>query len=247
MTSSSEIATLLKTEMYNPDIIPQLESYLISQVQQSSATAPSNTYDFEANRTLIKLYQFFPQQAKTEFILLAESLALIYGEATKEGSHDFGSLGCLINESAKKDEPYPTLIRCADLLESCQYTEFWGIFDTIAANSTEYNVIATLSKSNHARNALRKTILNSLSLTFKSTKLSFLLQQLNFESKSNEGYAFLEGEETIIEQLNKNLDSVVFKNNAENIKRLKTSQETGFDYGMIRSVVNINQNKAVVE
>lgn len=245
--SPSEIAALLKTDMFNPDIIPQLENHLISQVQQDNSDAPTSSYDFDANRTLIKLYQFFPQRAKTQYIFLAESLALIYGEASKEGSHDFGSLGCLISESVKKDEPYPTLIRCADLLDSCQFTEFWSVFHLISTNASEFEMVATLSTSTHAKNALRKSILNALSLAFKSTKLSFVLQQLDIESKSDEADAFFKDENNVIDQINKSQDLIAFCDNVENTKRNKVNQDGGIDYGMIRGLVMNSQSKVAVE
>lgn len=245
--TADEIAALLKSDRFNPEIIPQLEAYLISQVQQSTSDAPINAYDFDANRALIKLYQFFPQQANSKYILLVESLALIYGEVTREGSHDFGSLGCLISESFKKNEPFPTLIRCADLLDSCQFTEFWSVFHSIGSNSVDYEIISTLSSSNHAKNALRKYILQALSLSFKSTKLSFVVQQLDYESGSGEVDSFLRGEGSVVEQFNSGEDSIVFCDNVENTKRQKAHQDGGIDYGMLRGIVLGNQSKVSVE
>ena len=243
--SASDITTLLSNEMYNPEIIPQLEAYLDSQVQQDSS-APSNSYNFDANRTLIKLYQFFPQQAKTQYILLAESLALVYGEVSREGSNDFGALGCLITESVKNDEPYPTLVRCADLLDSCQFPEFWTVYHSVSTNSTDYEMVAKLSTSSHAKNALRKTILNKLSQAFKATKLSYVMQQLDLEIDSDEAKAFLKDSEGVVEKSDKSADSIVFCNNVENTKRDKVSQEGGIDYSMIRGFTT-KANKIAVE
>ncbi len=238
-----EIANLLKTEKYNPEIIPQLESYLVSQVQQND-DAPANRYDSDANRALVKLYQFFPQHAQTQYIVLAASLALVYGTATKEGSLDFGSLGCLISESMKKEEPYPTLIRCADLLDSCQFTEFWTVFHSIENNSGDYEMVAALSKSLHAKSALRQSILNTLSLSFKSTKLSYVLEQLDLDKDGGGGGGQLKGESgTVVEQIDDASDSIIFTNNIENTKRSKVNLEGGIDYGMIRDLVMSNQVK----
>mmetsp|Transcript_21490 Transcript_21490/g.27094 ORF Transcript_21490/g.27094 Transcript_21490/m.27094 type:complete len:252 (-) Transcript_21490:93-848(-) len=243
-SKASEIAALLKTEKYNPEIIPQLESYLESQVQQNVDTtdSPASPYDSNANRTLVKLYQFFPQNAQAQYIVLAAALALVYGTATKEGSLDFGSLGCLINESMKKEEPYPTLIRCADLLDSCQFSEFWSVFHSIENNSGDYEMVSKLSKSFHAKSALRKSILNTLSLSFKSTKLSYVLGQLDFE-KDNESEVLLKGESDVVEQFNDASDSIIFTDNIENTKRNKVNLEGGIDYGMIRGLVMSNQVK----
>jgi translation initiation factor 3 subunit K len=244
--SATEIATLLKTERYSASIIPKLEGYLVSQVQQNSTETPA-AYDSDANRALIKLYQFFPDQAKNQYILLAESLALVYGTATKEGSLDFGSLGCLINESIKKDEPYPTLIRCADLIDACQFNEFWTIFHTIEANSTDYDLVAKLSKSIHARNALQTSILNTLSLTYKSTKLSNVCEQIDIEAGSSESDDFFKGAASVVEKVDAGSDVIIFCDNVGNTKRDKVSQEGGTDYGMIRALVMGNKTRAAAE
>lgn len=243
--SASEVATLLKKERFNPDIIPQLESYLVSQVQQDNADAPSAAYDPDANRALIKLYQFFPQKANTQNILLAETLALVYGASSKEGSLDFGSLGCLINESHKKDEPYPTLIQCAELQDSCQFTEFWTVYHSIATNSGDYELVSKLTKSAHAKNALRKSILNTLSLAFKTTKLSYVLEQLDM--KTDEVDAVLGKVNTVVEKVNTDSDSICFCDNVENTKRDKVNQEGGIDFAMIRGLVVHNKTRVDAE
>ena len=192
------------------------------------------------------MYQFFPQQAKTEHILLAESLALVYGEASKEGSNDFGALGCLITESVKKDEPYPTLIRCADLLDSCQFVEFWTVYHSVSTNSTDYEMIAKLSTSIHAKNALRKTILNKLSQAFKATKLSYVMQQLDLEAGSEVAKAFLEASKGVVDKIDESADSIVFCDNVENTKRDKVSQDGRIDYSIIRSFT-MKASKVAVE
>ena len=102
----TDIQTLLETQTYNPAIVPQLELYV---ERQSDASSPQPYY-LDANRTLVKLYQFFPHLIKSENVALVELLALVYGKSS-EGQVDFGLLGCLIHESVKKEEPFPTLAR----------------------------------------------------------------------------------------------------------------------------------------
>lgn len=240
--SASEIANLVQQEMYNPDIIPQLEGYLASQVQQDNSSAPTNSYDFDANRTLVKLYQFFPQDANAENVILAELLALVYGDVNKEGSNDFGALGCLISESFKKDEPYPTLIRCADLLDTCQYENFWSVYQSIGSNASGQNLTVALSTSTHAKNALRKSILGTLSLAFKSTKLSYVMKQLDIHEGDSDSVALLKNE-SIVEGITESNDTIVFFDNSENTKRNKVNQEGGIDYAMIRGLVLNSKNK----
>ena len=173
--SSTEIKGLLTSERYNPSIIPQLESYLVSQVE-SNGNAVS-AYDFEANRTLVKLYQFFPALANLEYRNLAALLAIVYGNDA-----EFGAINCLIPEIVKAEEPFPSLIAAVQHRDACLFSNLWT---TIASmESSSLVSIANLVKSNHAKTALRTSILNTLSLTFKSTTLASVLTHLNLESEA---------------------------------------------------------------
>lgn len=237
-STSSEIADILKTHgQYDAEIIGKLEDHLVRQVESDSQ------YDSHANRTLIKLYQFFPEQSKLEYIHLAELMALVNG-----GSVEFSSLGCIISEANKKDERFTTLIRCGDLLDSCQFTEFWSVFHSISSSSGDFTLVAKLSESSKAIAELRKSILTTLSLTFKSTNLSLVLKQLDFtDGYGGEAKTFLESHSTIVENIDENSDSITFCDNVENTKRDKTSGQDGVDYGTIRSLVMNNQTKVAVE
>ena len=67
-----DVVKLLGHSAYNPAIVPQLEAYVKAQ---ASSKAP---YYFNANRTLVKLYQFFPHlSAGDEIISLVLFLALV--------------------------------------------------------------------------------------------------------------------------------------------------------------------------
>jgi len=102
-STKEEIETLLKTQTYNPEIVPQLEYYIHNQ---ADAQLPQ-PYFYDANRTLVKLYQFFPHLIQSECLALAECLAIVKGEDCV----DYGTLTCLIQDTFKKKEPFPLLER----------------------------------------------------------------------------------------------------------------------------------------
>eukprot|EP01083_Nonionella_stella_P052105 138386_1 len=119
--SHSEIQTLLSESAYDPAVCPKLEAYVRAQVSAVASTlvaseSPDVQYCFDANRTLIKLYQFFPHlegELGMTITALAAFLALLRFPAT-----DFMALSCLIPERVQSIEPCATLVRCAELLES---------------------------------------------------------------------------------------------------------------------------------
>ena len=105
MTSTptlQEITELLTHSAYNPAIVPQLEAYLVAQ----ATTPETSPYCYTANRTLIKLYQFFPHLADDEKMTLTLILAL----ANRSGM-EFASLTCLISEKTQAREPMAGICR----------------------------------------------------------------------------------------------------------------------------------------
>jgi len=241
--SPSTISNLLETQTYNPNIVAQLELYLHSQIQSAAGDKP-NPYNFDANRTLVKLYQFFPNMAKVENLILVELLALVYGNDAQEASVDFGALGCLISEAVKKEEPFPTLIRCAELLDSCQFVDFWTAYNiTLIESSSYYPKVCELAKSNHAQTSLRRPILHKLSLTFQSTSLKNVLAQLNLDTSDQLKKFVSEHTNGIVEEIQG--DKVVFSSKAQNTKREKVYQEGGggIDYASIRNLMLHNGRK----
>jgi translation initiation factor 3 subunit K len=93
--------------------VPQLEAYLSEQVSTS-------TYDFEANKALLKLYQFFPDLLKEEVVtqLVVKSLMNL-------PSMDLRSLLSIAPESALRSTPVSNVKRAGDALEMAQFREFW--------------------------------------------------------------------------------------------------------------------------
>ena len=109
-----EIQTLLTESAYDPAIVTKLEAYVRAQVSAVASTlvaseSPDVQYSFDANRTLVKLYQFFPHlegEVGITITALAAFLALLQFPET-----DFMALGCLIPERVQSMEPCATLVR----------------------------------------------------------------------------------------------------------------------------------------
>jgi hypothetical protein len=100
MSNTSEIQSLLDTGAYSADSIPQLERYVNDQV---AGLVP---YHFGANRTLAKLFQFFPEKASDAMLGRILTLAMLQFPKT-----DVLALLCLVPEKIQESEPIATVIR----------------------------------------------------------------------------------------------------------------------------------------
>lgn len=98
--SLEEIQALIKTSAYSAEIVPQLVEYARAQASGSAA------YCADANRTLIKLYTFFPHLEDENTIALVLLLALVQFPST-----DILTLSCLIPERVQAREPCVTILR----------------------------------------------------------------------------------------------------------------------------------------
>jgi translation initiation factor 3 subunit K len=61
MATKESIQKLVESNRYSPDIIPELEKYVASQVA-------NKTHDTEANLALLKLYQFYPEKNNSQVV-----------------------------------------------------------------------------------------------------------------------------------------------------------------------------------
>jgi len=123
----SKIETLLQgIDRYNPNNIPILEEYVQFQVEERQ-------YNLDANLALLKLYQFNPnhfQTLVTAHILLKALTNLPHA--------DFVLCKCLIDNSRLEDEGLlHKIVDLSDLLERCQFREFWALLRQETANYTD--------------------------------------------------------------------------------------------------------------
>jgi hypothetical protein len=91
MSTTAEIQSLLETGAYSAESIPKLEAYVNDQV---AGLVP---YHFGANRTLAKLFQFFPEKSSDAMLGRILTLAMLQFPKT-----DVLALLCLIQKRVKK-------------------------------------------------------------------------------------------------------------------------------------------------
>lgn len=109
-----EMAALIAANLYDTQILPDLEDYVNFQ-------AKTGTYDFDANRHLLKLYLFAPDTIKIEVVHKLLVKALMNLPET-----DFLSCICMLPLKLHEVEPVRSLIGLADLLETAQFKTFWN-------------------------------------------------------------------------------------------------------------------------
>jgi len=133
---------------------------------------------------LVKLYQFFPHlegELGMTVTALAAFLALLEFPNT-----DFVALSCLVPERVQAMEPCATLVRCAELLESCQFAEFWPEFRKLGIPeygaregetvvSDDRKLLSNAVNGTSASNRIRATVLQTLAKTYRSAPLSVVL------------------------------------------------------------------------
>lgn len=216
---------LQSTDCYNPANIAALESYVASQ----ASDIKSNPYNFEANRTLVKLYQFFPENSKVEYQLLATLLSLIFGSET-----DVGTILCLIPESVKSDsDDFTTVMTAAENRDSCLFPNFIDAIEALGSSSL--SSVASFAKSQSTKDAIRSSVLQTLSLAYKTISTANVLKQLKLGS-ADEIKALATD---VVESADGSV--VAFADNEENTSRKKSDaggQTGSLDYASVRSLIS---------
>jgi CSN8/PSMD8/EIF3K family len=210
------IATLLAQSPYASSNQAPLEAYLDGQAK---GEVP---YFMDANRTLLKLYQFFPQSSnatKTATVLL---LSLLEFPST-----DLLAMSYLIPERIATTEPSTSILQCATLLDACKFDEFWKIYGTISA--TDDSLQATLV-ANKGTERLQSAIVDVLALSYRTASLSTVLVALNVTS----GEEVTKLKHPNIESVTG--DKVTFLASSDNTKRNRVFQE-GVNFGAIASMM----------
>lgn len=109
-----EIASMLQgIERYNPDNLQKLEKYVELQAQE-------NTYDLEANLSVLRLYQFGPNFYRSDIVNLILLKAL-----TNLPHTDFVLCKCLLTQDRLEEPQVSRVMVLADLLETCNFKKFW--------------------------------------------------------------------------------------------------------------------------
>jgi len=252
--SHSEIQTLLSESAHDPAMCPKLEAYVRAQVAAVASTlvASDSPYCFDANRTLIKLYQFFPHlegEAGMTLTALAAFLALLQFPST-----DFLALGCLIPERAQAAEPMATLVRCAELLEACRFAEFWPAFRRLgipeygarpgdSTVSDDRRLLSHAVNGPAAADTLRGHVLRMLARTYRRAPLATVLVALDLADgdalvafgRAKVAMADGAGTTPIVEKVEG--EFVTFAASADNTKRGGSAYKEGVSYDDVATMM----------
>lgn len=148
---------------YNPDILPELETYVQEQVMHQ-------TYSLDANLCLLRLYQFEPSRMNVQIVARVLVKALMALPAP-----DFNLCMFLIPEKLQMEDPFLTLITLAHFLETARFREFW---DEAARNRDILEVVPGFEQ------AIQEYALHVLSLTYQRLPRSVLAEAINMEGLS---------------------------------------------------------------
>jgi len=156
--NSEAIDALLESNRYSIDILPTLETFVQHQLD-------SRTYHLEANLAVLKFYQFHPEKAQKYKIgqILCKAL-------TNLPNNDFMLCMYLILEKFHEEEPVRTLASLSQLLESCQFTEFWDEAKTCR------EILDTVPGFD---DAIRSFIIGVVTITYQTIPKDFLSEVLN--------------------------------------------------------------------
>mmetsp|Transcript_11287 Transcript_11287/g.17232 ORF Transcript_11287/g.17232 Transcript_11287/m.17232 type:complete len:270 (-) Transcript_11287:2201-3010(-) len=256
--SHSEIQDLLNSAAYDPNNVSKLEAYVRAQVSAVASSIVASEldvqYSFTANRTLVKLYQFFPHLEGEQGITitaLAAFLALLQFPST-----DFMALGCLIPERVQSLEPCATLVRCAELLEACQFSDFWPEFRKLGIPeygaregettvSEDRKLLSNAVNGTSASNQIRSNMIKILASTYRSAPLSVVLAALDLKDEasllsfgSKVMVSAGEGSENEVATVEK-IDGgfVTFAASANNTKRAGSDFKEGVKYDAVADMM----------
>eukprot|EP00123_Amoebidium_parasiticum_P000618 comp11465_c0_seq1/m.5906 comp11465_c0_seq1/g.5906 ORF comp11465_c0_seq1/g.5906 comp11465_c0_seq1/m.5906 type:complete len:227 (-) comp11465_c0_seq1:465-1145(-) len=161
--TAEEIRELLKGfDRYNPSNLPLFESYVQHQVA-------TNTCDMEANLATLKLYQFNPQCAQRDIIVLI----LIKGVMSLP-SPDVNLCFSLLSTDMLENEHVKQITYLSQLLETCHFREFWS---ELPGSSIVFNHTQVLGFDD----AIRKYIISVLSISYQQIQRQLLRDFLNLQ------------------------------------------------------------------
>lgn len=212
-------ALLLKS--YSPAAVPKLEAYL------ESACRGDAPYNFDAVRTLVKLYQLFPAAAAANAkknIGYACLLALLYGE----NQDDLLALQYMIPTATQKEEPCASVNRCASLFRACLFADFWQTFNSTLVNNSDA-VVQQVCQA--AVPAVRQSILAVVALTYKEAPMAVVLAALGTDASVSSEIS----SSPVVASVT--ADTVTFVATPDNSKRQRVFQE-GVSFQTVSSLLH---------
>lgn len=187
---------------YNPENIETLEQYVQFQVE-------SNEYDFEANLTLMKLYQFQPSRSNA-----GVATQILVKALTNLPKTDFILLKCVLPQNLQRDLDVQQVINLHSLLESCQFREFWP---TLRENPMLVEEVSDFEAS------IRSYICDLVAVSYQNISMELLRGYLGgVDDATLSGLAVSQGWEVAA-------DTVSIHNQEEHIKPKKILAKIEFD------------------
>lgn len=208
------VKALLAKSPYSASNQATLEAYVDAQ---AAGEAP---YYMDANRFLLKLYQFVPSSRNDEKVALILMLALLEFPST-----DVLAFQYLIPDKVQKSEPCASILTCVRLLESCKFNEFWLAFRGIEGSDAVKALV-----SGKSTEKLQRAIVEVLALTYRSASLDKVLSALSLPSADE----LSKLNHPCVESVGG--EKVVFVATADNTKRKRVFQE-GVNYAAIASMM----------
>ena len=194
------------------------EEYVDAQI------AGDGEYYFEANRALLKVYQFLPQSINTSKVASVLLLSMLqYSTQTT----DFLALSYMVPDRIQKVEPVASIIQCHSLLDGCQFVEFWERFDKLS----EHDELKSFVGATKTKETLQREILQVLSLTYKSIPVDKVLKLVNMKS----GSEVTQLNDSCVESVTDK--TVTFVSTPDNTKRNRVFQE-GVSYGALANLMS---------
>jgi hypothetical protein len=211
----------------------QLEAYVKCE---ATGAAP---YHLDANRTLLKLYQFFPQQTNNTNDMTALVLLLSLLEYPNT---DLLVVSSLVPERTQQQNSLcATILQCADLLDACQFTQFWTTFATVSQQLQQQpvppsDVVQAMDfiLKNTATKRLQSAILQVVSSTYRSAPLTLVQSALGNVTAEDLTKSFAPPIETVQGNL------VTFVPTADNTKRNRVFKEE-VDFAAISKMVILSR------
>mmetsp|Transcript_10363 Transcript_10363/g.31951 ORF Transcript_10363/g.31951 Transcript_10363/m.31951 type:complete len:239 (-) Transcript_10363:37-753(-) len=190
-------------DVYAPASIPALEAYVAAQVKDG-------TYDFAANKALVKLYQFEPASCKGDVLAQVLAKALMARPAG-----DLDQLLYMAPDVLVSRAPVAQRLADADaLLEANKYGAFWA--KVREGDAPACKCVAGFEA------AVRRFLLDLLSRTFERVPLDLLAEVLGCDAAAAAALAKAGGGPVVASS---EPSVAVFSPNAHNQKRAATAEK----------------------
>ena len=212
-TKEAVEALLKKSPYSSSNLLESLEGYVDAQASGEAV------YFMDANRSLLKLYQFAPQNLKEDKVAIILLLTLLEFPST-----DLLALRYLVPESVQKTDACSSILSCSALLDACKFTDFWPTFFALGGNDAIINIVGA------SKEKMQRAIISVLALTYRTATLSKVLECTNMTSADE----LTKLGNPCIESVSG--DKVSFVATAENTKRTRVFQE-GVNFSAIAAMM----------